>query len=67
MAHIVANLPPVNCYIRKEFLYDFEKGHGELVPNRFQPAPCVLPVYNQIHRYRPTKPDSPNQIAHQAL
>jgi hypothetical protein len=32
MAHIVANLPPVNCYIRKEFLYDFEKGHGELVP-----------------------------------
>ena len=32
MAHIVANLPPVNCYIRKEFLYDFEKGYGELVP-----------------------------------
>jgi len=32
MAHIVANLPPVNCYIRKEFLHDFEKGHGELVP-----------------------------------
>jgi hypothetical protein len=32
MAHIVANLPPVNCYIRKEFLYDFEKGHGEFVP-----------------------------------
>lgn len=32
MAHIVANLPPVNCYIRKEFLYDFERGHGELVP-----------------------------------
>jgi hypothetical protein len=32
MAHIVANLPPVKCFIRKEFLYDFEKGHGELVP-----------------------------------
>lgn len=32
MAHIVANLPPVRCFVRKEFLYDFEKGHGELEP-----------------------------------
>jgi hypothetical protein len=32
MAHIVANLPIVKCFVRKEFLYDFEKGHGELVP-----------------------------------
>jgi len=32
MAHIVANLPPIKCFVRKEFLYDFEKGHGELVP-----------------------------------
>jgi hypothetical protein len=29
MSHIVANLPPVKCFVRKEFLYDFEKGHGE--------------------------------------
>ena len=32
MSHIVANLPPVKCFVRKEFLYDFESGHGELVP-----------------------------------
>ena len=32
MAHLVANLPPVHCYIRKEFLYDFQKGHGEYEP-----------------------------------
>ena len=32
MAHLVANLPPVHCYIRKEFLYDFEKGFGEYEP-----------------------------------
>ena len=32
MSFLVANLPPVHCYIRKEFLYDFEKGHGEFVP-----------------------------------
>jgi hypothetical protein len=30
MSHIVANLPPVKCFVRKEFLYDFEKGHEEL-------------------------------------
>ena len=32
MAFLVANLPPVRCYVRKEFLYDFEKGHGEFEP-----------------------------------
>jgi hypothetical protein len=30
MSHIVANLPPVQCYVRREFLYDFQKGFGEL-------------------------------------
>jgi hypothetical protein len=32
MSYLVANLPPVQCYIRKEFLYDFQKGHGEYEP-----------------------------------
>lgn len=32
MAHILANLPPVKCFVRKEFLYDFEKGYGGLEP-----------------------------------
>ena len=32
MAHLIANLPPVRCYVRREFLYDFEKGHGEFEP-----------------------------------
>jgi hypothetical protein len=32
MSHIVANLPPVKCFVRREFLYDFEQGHGELEP-----------------------------------
>ena len=26
-----ANLPPIELYVKKEYLYDFEKGHGELV------------------------------------
>jgi hypothetical protein len=29
MSHIIANLPTVKCFVRREFLYDFEKGHGD--------------------------------------
>lgn len=32
MSFLVLNLPPVHCYIKKEFLYDFKKGHGEYEP-----------------------------------
>lgn len=32
MSFLVINLPPVHSYVRREFLYDFEKGHGEFVP-----------------------------------
>lgn len=32
MSYLVASLPPLKCFVRKEFLYNFEKGHGELEP-----------------------------------
>ena len=32
MSFLIANLPPIQCWVRKEFLYDFEKGHGEYEP-----------------------------------
>ena len=32
MAFLVHNLPPYFVYVRKEFLYDHQKGHGELTP-----------------------------------
>lgn len=32
MAHLIANLPPIHCFVRKEFLYDFTKGHDEYEP-----------------------------------
>ena len=31
MAFLVANLPPTKVYVKKEYLYDHGKGHGELV------------------------------------
>ena len=32
MAHLIANLPPVHCFVRKEFLYNFESGVDEYEP-----------------------------------
>ena len=32
MAFLVHPLPPISVYVRKEYLYDLEKGHGELTP-----------------------------------
>lgn len=32
MSFLVAPLPPENVYVRKEFLYDHQKGHGEFTP-----------------------------------
>lgn len=32
MSFLVANLPPIHCYVKREFLYDFEKGFRDYVP-----------------------------------
>ena len=32
MSFLVHNLPPVTVMVRKEYLYDLEKGHGEYTP-----------------------------------
>jgi len=31
MAFLVANLPPTKVLVKKEYLYDHQKGHGEFV------------------------------------
>ena len=31
MSFLVANLPPIKVYVKKEYLYDHEKDHGEFV------------------------------------
>jgi len=32
MSYLVHNLPPIHVWVRKEYLYDHQKGHGELTP-----------------------------------
>jgi hypothetical protein len=67
MSYIVASLPPLKCFVRREFLYNFTKGHGELEPaiwvslkaygvRSFALSPCCLTygaLYDKlpIHAY----------------
>lgn len=32
MSYLVANLPPIQCYVRREYLYNFQSGVGEFEP-----------------------------------
>ena len=32
MTTLVANVPPTKVWVRKEYLYDLQKGHGEYTP-----------------------------------
>lgn len=32
MSYLVANVPAIKCYVRAEYLYDHERGHGDLEP-----------------------------------
>jgi hypothetical protein len=32
MTTLVANVPPVKVWVRKEYLYDLQRGHGEYTP-----------------------------------
>ena len=32
MSYIVASLPPLKCFVKREFLYNDHKGHNELEP-----------------------------------
>ncbi len=32
MSFLLVNTPPIHCYVRREFLYDFEEGFGEYEP-----------------------------------
>ena len=31
MSFLIANLPPIKVYVKKQYLYDHQKGHGEFV------------------------------------
>ena len=32
MSYLVSNLPPIECFVKKEYLFDFQSGFGEFEP-----------------------------------
>jgi hypothetical protein len=50
---LVANIPPVHCYVRREFLYDFAKGHGEYEPCIWITAKSIRGQALRIESYLP--------------
>ena len=53
MSFLVLNLPPIHCYVRKEFLYDFESGHGQFVPCIWVTAKSIRGQAFRIEAYLP--------------
>ena len=42
MSFLVCNTPIIPVYVKKEYLYDLEKGHGELTPGFWITAKSVM-------------------------
>ena len=42
MAFLVGSIPPIHVLVKKEYLYDLEKGHGELTPGIWISVKSVL-------------------------
>ena len=42
MSFLVCNTPIIPVYVKKEYLYDLEKGHGELTPGVWVTAKSVM-------------------------
>ena len=74
MAFLVHNLPLQSVYVRKEFLYDHESGHGEFTPGIWISVKSteakalyfetLLTVYGALYDKLPisaflSKPDTP--------
>ena len=42
MAHLAINTPHEEVFVKKEYLYDLEKGHGELTPGIWVTAKSIM-------------------------
>jgi hypothetical protein len=53
MSFLIANLPPVHCFVRREFLYDFQQGQGEYEPCTWVSIKSVRGQAFRIESYLP--------------
>lgn len=53
MSFLVANLPPIHCFVRREYLYNFTRGHGEYEPCIWITAKSLRGQALRIESYLP--------------
>lgn len=53
MSFLVANLPPIHCFVRREYLYNFARGHGEYEPCIWITAKSLRGQALRIESYLP--------------
>ncbi len=53
MAFLVTNLPAVHCWVRREFLYDFQEGQGEYEPTIWISIKSIRGQAFRIESYLP--------------
>ena len=63
--NFVANVPYIKCYVKKEYLYDLERGHGEFeecvliavksMQGRALMFEAYIPAVSYTHLTLPTK------------
>ena len=62
MAILVTNIPPIECLIRKEFLYDHQSGHGDYLDCFWVTAKSIpsraLYIESYIQEYGGKRPSS---------
>jgi len=51
MSYLVANLPQIQCYVRREYLYDFDEGHGDYEPCYWVSVKSILGKALYIEAY----------------
>ena len=59
MAFLCVNTPHIDVFVKKEYLYDLQKGHGELVEGVWVTAKSIQgrALYlSLIHISEPTRP-----------
>jgi len=54
MAFLCSNLPHVDVFVKKEYLYDLEKGHGELEPGLWISVKSIQGRALYFETYLPT-------------
>jgi hypothetical protein len=75
MAYVIANIPPIACYVRKEYLRDLQDSHGEFTPAYWVTVKAIrhralyieafLPEYGALYDKLPIsafvwKPETPS-------